>query len=113
MRISDWSSDVCSSDVFHDADRERLWALTQAKLADRGFAQPQRPIRRIGRWLPYVAALLLGVVAAAWFFFDDQPQRTLGARKRVVSGKSVSVRVVPGGRGIIKQKNKETNNMRP
>src|SRR3546814_2146296 len=27
MRISDWSSDVCSSDLFRDADRERLFAL--------------------------------------------------------------------------------------
>src|SRR3546814_12527771 len=49
--------------VFHDADRDRLWALTQANLTERGFEQHHLPICPICSWRPYSASLLLGVVA--------------------------------------------------
>jgi len=77
--------------VFHDADRERLWALTQAKLADGGFAQPQRPIRYVGRWLPYAAALLVGVVVVAWLFFDERTDNKSGTGSMQVAD------IPPGG----------------
>src|SRR3546814_16503032 len=86
MRISDWSSDVCSSDLltlfyiagrgverlaeFHDVDA----ALTQRR------PERRRGIRGPGRHLQ------------------------LEDRKSVVSGKSVSVCVDLGGRRIIKKK---------
>src|SRR3546814_13014389 len=38
-----------------------------------------------------------------------QPRRSKGDRKRVVSGKSVSVRVDLGGRRLLKHKSKENN----
>src|SRR3546814_21156371 len=79
MRISDWSSDVCSSDLLqqerlHFADDRRLQvAFLQS------VPQPQE-VEDVG-------------VA-----HED--------RKSVVSGKSVSVRVDLVGRRIIKTKNK-------
>src|SRR3546814_13672782 len=87
LRISDWSSDVCSSD---------LRQLRHAFLERRN-----RHARGIG--LP-------------WIHVDDDAALPGGggtgspagltreARKRVVSGKGVSVRVVLGGRSIIKKK---------
>src|SRR3546814_6183574 len=78
MRISDWSSDVCSSDL-----GRRLFAAL--------VARRQAPRLRLdrGRQRPALGAL-------------DGWRR--GDRKSVVSGKSVSVRVDLGGRRIIKKK---------
>src|SRR3546814_21008407 len=80
MRISDWSSDVCSSDL----------------------AEPRAPLRalvglRPGRLTGGVA--VLAVVAATGQEHERQQDR-----KSVVSGKSVSVRVDLGGRRLIKTK---------
>src|SRR3546814_1336824 len=84
MRISDWSSDVCSSDL----DDVRL------VLAQDGIA---RPSRSIGEFAddgvrPSGRRDARGVL------------RHERDRKSVVSGKSVSVRVDLGGRSIIKKK---------
>src|SRR3546814_17959543 len=95
MRISDWSSDVCSSDlrivgvrrgsvVVHGADMDR-WTLAEG---DR---------------------LILRVDAATLLTWREQGRFRIGIgrdRKSVVSGKRVSVRVDPGGSSIIKKKNK-------
>src|SRR3546814_14592928 len=85
MRISDWSSDVCSSDL----------AANDATLATVAL----RP-RLI--WGPGDPHLLPGLVARARAgrlrLIDG------GDRKSVVEGKSVSVRVDLGGRRIIKNK---------
>src|SRR3546814_11272577 len=85
MRISDWSSDVCSSDLllagvvqvlgpFLRMDHRALETLDAGK---------------VGR-----VAAFVGIVAAA----EEQDVD----RKSVVSGKSVSVRVDIGGRRLIK-----------
>src|SRR3546814_14871114 len=95
MRISDWSSDVCSADL-HDRQIDVLGKI--AEMRD----QP-------------------GLARAVVIGRDQQcgirtqilrhlhvPQRSLrivADRKSVVSGKSVSVRVDLGGRGMIKKKN--------
>src|SRR3546814_18205805 len=83
MRISDWSSDVCSSDLYARGVRaERGRATRRAgcfRTRDRRSAP--RP-----HW---------GVARA---------RRATRDRKSVVSGKSVSVRVDLGGRRIIKKK---------
>src|SRR3546814_10813015 len=83
MRISDWSSDVCSSDLarkYVEGGTHRL-----AHGADRQcpFGRRSQPQYRLSLWL------VSGAVD----------------RKSVVSGKSVSVRVDLGGRRIIKKKN--------
>src|SRR3546814_13257813 len=91
MRISDWSSDVCSSDLFaqffalgfgNTVAKDLYGALLRRDLA-RGGAQ-QRSLARPG---------------AAHHGNDLAPDR-----KSVVWGKSVSVRVDLGGRRIIKKK---------
>src|SRR3546814_11903817 len=104
MRISDWSSDVCSSDL--DADDVREGPLPDAP-ADAGpgpllvgFRQSEADgskalddLRRHARVLahhPILAALA-----------DTCCQRD---RKSVVQGKSVSVRVDRGGRRLINKK---------
>src|SRR3546814_15508096 len=103
MRISDWSSDVCSSDL--DAQRRRCSDETgdeaggkRSRNADRaGPARARTPIharRPIQR--------------------HGEPRRLRrcvfrsGDRKSVVSGKSVSVRVDLGGRRSIKKKQIKT-----
>src|SRR3546814_14869157 len=83
MRISDWSSDVCSSDLLGIDNRLN----------------------------PLVAAVLGGVAGRLVLPAGDG-QQSVGvadlpmqarARKSVVEGKSVSVRVDRGGRRIIKK----------
>src|SRR3546814_20843992 len=82
LRISDWSSDVCSSDLIGG----RLGDDRRLCRADAVVATPRH--RRTGPWRA-------GRSAA---------QIARRARKSVVSGKSVSVRVDLGGRRIIKKK---------
>src|SRR3546814_15422334 len=84
MRISDWSSDVCSSDLFN---AELYGLLGQRRLAREGGRLSGLPDR------------LPSIHLTALF-----PHATKQDRKSVVSGKSVSVRVDLGGRRIIKKK---------
>src|SRR3546814_11011525 len=95
MRISDWSSDVCSSDL------RRAVFLLQLGRGERSFDK----LRTNGRWVSSgLAARLdqrrserLGRRLAA-------PQHKLRSEERRVG--SVSVRVDLGGRRIIKKKKK-------
>src|SRR3546814_14396873 len=80
MRISDWSSDVCSSDLKAKGGRH------------------DRPPAREG------SACLLAVPNLE--ADGHHLPAFLGARKSVVQGKSVSVRVDLGVRRIIKKKKK-------
>src|SRR3546814_15327928 len=101
MRISDWSSDVCSSDLFRpngggQCDNGSRWDQCAERRPWRlyRFHSDDRPVR----------ASEAGNAAAQCHGARD--------RKSVVWGKSVSVRVDLGGRRIIKKKkqqNKETN----
>src|SRR3546814_17782740 len=118
MRISDWSSDVCSSDLRHAA-RLRLLAVAahgagqlQRPLLRRAAAEdalpagaPARPAWRTAPRRPAVPlapplARALGKLPAG-----DARTRGAGDRKSVVWGKSVSVRIALGCRRIIKTKN--------
>src|SRR3546814_14051996 len=92
MRISDWSSDVCSSDlVVRRRDRPPGRRRHQAD-ADRTAVRPDQT----GREPPQAGP-------------GDEPGHTGAAgqadRKSVVEGKSVSVRVDLGGRRILKKTN--------
>src|SRR3546814_20430337 len=111
MRISDWSSDVCSSDLVL-AEGDSIARRTRP-LAFRGELESCAPCHarrstlwgevQIGQSLEqtYRAALL-----------DEPPYHADGpiraARKSVVKGQRVSVRVDLGGRGY--HKNKKTTN---
>src|SRR3546814_12671157 len=111
MRISDWSSDVCSSDL------ARLMPLVQQQRLDGGRPGP------FGAWIEPGEARADGVGGdqhALAAHRRGQCQRLAprpGAkvdhgqdRKSVVQGKRVSVRVNLGGRRTIKKKKiKEKN----
>src|SRR3546814_14898302 len=83
MRISDWSSDVCSSDL----SRRRKPPAT----------------RRAARWTS--ATLLASRIRLNMLSPKKAPPRATD-RKSDVEGKRVSVRVDLGGRRIIKKKKK-------
>src|SRR3546814_8709618 len=98
MRISDWSSDVCSSDLY----------VNRPSAASQG-EPPMNP-----RFLAVIAAAVaIPVIALAQDpaaqGFGDAMEKMMDDmhidRKRVVSGKSVSVRVDIGGRRILKKNN--------
>src|SRR3546814_15059550 len=105
MRISDWSSDVCSSDL-STANTARPacpnLSLRAGREGDEAIEQlPARKHlsgeRRYGEQR----------IAAAQQFGEEQKRRRPRCRDRksVVSVKSVSVHVDLGGRRIIKKKN--------
>src|SRR3546814_16736220 len=102
MRISDWSSDVCSSDL-----------LTHALFPVGHLEKPEvRALAKEAR-LPNAARkdsqglCFLGHVDMKEFLKRYIPVKRgelVEDRKSVVSGKSVSVRVDRGGRRVIKKK---------
>src|SRR3546814_17592711 len=109
MRISDWSSDVCSSDLLEDGQTRAF-----------SFANPPHDnalielhVRLIpgGRFTTHVFNAMQ--VGDRIVFEAPLGRFTLHAgsrdRTRVVTGKSVSVRVDLGGRRILKT----TNNAEP
>src|SRR3546814_16440977 len=85
MRISDWSSDVCSSDLLlvHYGNHVKA------------------PLGQMVNLLVYRHPLIAAGEIA-------QADQLLGDRKSGVEGKSVSVRVDPGGRRILKKKTKHS-----
>src|SRR3546814_17861972 len=120
MRISDWSSDVCSSDLdAAPALRPRIRAATWIGnrrwnlLFDSGetLALPEEDAARA---LVKFAELdgadrLLG---KGFLRFDMRDPTKLVERKNGVEGKSGAVRVDLGGRGLLQKKIKTTNTTR-
>src|SRR3546814_16839831 len=104
MRISDWSSDVCSSDLAteshgvlrFDEELDRSRGPVQRKFDER--AQLEQ-----GRRLLFGSIVEPGQLVEC--HLADHSDAGGRDRKHVVSGKSVSVRVDFGGRRIIKKKN--------
>src|SRR3546814_17241765 len=106
MRISDWSSDVCSSDLLA-VEIHRIVAPfprrdhAAIKIEDAGQFVPvetrlvSRRARVMRPWghIPHQALFRLPL------------RRGASTRKSVVTGTGVSVRVDLGGRRIIKKKN--------
>src|SRR3546814_12051477 len=107
MRISDWSSDVCSSDLENvssylrfDGDELSEWQFLAAIVAESGCGV-LLDVNNV-----YVNSHNQGFDPRT--FLDGLPLGSVQDRKSVVSGKRVSVRVDVGGRRII-QKTKERN----
>src|SRR3546814_13523608 len=97
MRISDWSSDVCSSDLTLQVE---VVALDWKWL----FIYPQYGVATVNELAaPIDTSIKFHITASSVMnsFFIPALDRT-----SVVKGKSVSVRVDLGGRRIIKKKNK-------
>src|SRR3546814_15173602 len=95
MRISDWSSDVCSSDL-HPPSCSRRCHCGRDGLRS--------------RWPNDWGRSWSGRKGASTLRPRRRPARTED-RKSVVSGKRVSVRVDLGGRRIIKKKRKQMANI--
>src|SRR3546814_19269543 len=98
MRISDWSSDVCSSDLLpHVISQARDGLLVESERigADPGDVQCHGMIAIAGQ---HLVCRALGSAVVAGGQLD---------RKSVGSGKSASVRVDLGGRRIINKKKKD------
>src|SRR3546814_14460479 len=99
MRISDWSSDVCSS-VLSQGEWEAFGEDEQADYGEVVDWVTQQAFcdGRIGVYgVSYLG--ITAIITAA----QNHPDR-----KSVVSGQSVSVRVDLGGRRIIKNKTSQT-----
>src|SRR3546814_13515270 len=110
MRISDWSSDVCSSDL---GQRVVRTAVQRRRMDARGgraqrFEQPCGGRPAAGGFDEVGAERVRGVGSGGdgVEFASGIAEVVPGGRKSVVKGKSVSVRVEHGGRRIIKQTNK-------
>src|SRR3546814_15860147 len=105
MRISDWSSDVCSSDLFVLPDRfgmdigfvGQVHQIVDDEAMIAGEREMLARLRPLGACEPRQVGKLRGVRR---LFADPDPED----RKSDVEGKSVSVRVDLGGRRIIKKK---------
>src|SRR3546814_13675169 len=101
MRISDWSSDVCSSDLgesieVHTIDCKTLESGVDADWVD--LSWDRNSTGGTAR-LSVILKNEPGALAAVANIFGANKDR-----KSVVAGKSVSVRVDLGGRRIIKNK---------
>src|SRR3546814_15385796 len=133
MRISDWSSDVCSSDLIVAAERisapldppyrpHATSSLTSASrpvtAAAAAMAGETRWVREPGPWRPTKLRLEVeaqrspaGTLSGFMARHMEQPGSRHSKpasvdRKSVVSGKSVSVRVDFGGRRLNQKKKK-------
>src|SRR3546814_13501484 len=114
MRISDWSSDVCSSDLLmhgdHDVSTKNLARQIGAKKV--GPCKPEIAQRHSGYLVGGTSPFATRKKMPVWVQVSllDYPVVYLNGgrrgylidRKRGVEGKSVSVGVDLGGRGIIK-----------
>src|SRR3546814_16901877 len=118
MRISDWSSDVCSSDLY--ANDTAIGALVIAfailapmmpGMSHEGMMDPSdvppgwtySPSTYLQR-LPIIALGAVGFFIARWLAAYQLGHVDEVDRKSGVWGKSVSVRVDLGGRRLLKKK---------
>src|SRR3546814_11060467 len=100
MRISDWSSDVCSSDLALVELLDPARQVTDLHRAGIGDVDPLDP--RGPGLVGQSGAVTLGARGEHDRAFDERAD--VGDRKSVVEGKSVSVRVDLGGRRNIHKK---------
>src|SRR3546814_13571050 len=87
MRIRDWSSDVCSSDLLIEFEGDHILGTLGVALGNNASLMYHEDA---------AGAVPCRIVSAVSAWRID--------RKSVVEGKSVSVRVALGGRRIIKKK---------
>src|SRR3546814_19313704 len=104
MRISDWSSDVCSSDLNGPLEHtNEPYAL--AKIAGIKMCEAYND-----QYGTHYASVMPTNLYGPNDNYDLHTSHVLPAdRKRVVAGKSVSVRVDLGGRRMLKTKKRNRN----
>src|SRR3546814_15471606 len=114
MRISDWSSDVCSSDLRIDPPPDRRVIDLQLHRRRRRAPSARHrkkkpkiiPVEMHASLLPHGAARPAAAISRPAIL---HPLSTTRDRKSVVEGKSVEVRVDPGGRRRTKKKKTKYN----
>src|SRR3546814_16572062 len=111
MRISDWSSDVCSSDLkdllftsVHEVWPGHFLNFLHSNRATSIFGKLFVGYAFAEGWAHYTEAMMWEAGLG-----EGDLETHIGQldRKSVVEGKSVSVRVDLGGRRILKKKNKK------
>src|SRR3546814_17855159 len=111
MRISDWSSDVCSSDLLSRNDDRARFAKSLSGAQILKLAAPIAAARTRCCRFSALASIKRTSVSSRAIVRGSSFQKIgrIGrpARKSVGEVKRVSVSVELGGRRIIKQKNKE------
>src|SRR3546814_12623678 len=100
MRISDWSSDVCSSDLACATLRGQSECGHQSNDKQHADYCPIQAYNHLDHNFPFAGKHIHQAAFPQLAANED--------RKSVVWGKSVSVRVDLGGRRIIKKKNTQT-----
>src|SRR3546814_18406434 len=100
MRISDWSSDVCSSDL--EAKAQAARAQAEQHRAMQAMADSFE--ETVGALVEGIAAAATELAAAAGTMTAAADQTNAQDRKSVEWGKSVSESVVLGGCWYIKKK---------
>src|SRR3546814_12026252 len=111
MRISDWSSDVCSSDLLAASFAAVLALMIGMQLWNEPAPTPVAPatvVADTGTDADIDAVLDENPDLYLWLASNDAYALAID-RKSVVEGKRLSVRVDLGGRRIIKKKNKKKN----
>src|SRR3546814_21025655 len=101
MRISDWSSDVCSSDL---GRKDAVTDQTPGDEVEASRMPLMEHMRELRTSLIYSIAGILVAFFICYYFSAHIYEILMQDRKRVVSGKRVSVRVDLGGRRMIKKK---------
>src|SRR3546814_29110 len=102
MRISDWSSDVCSSDLHNTVQKDSILRLMKNTSDKKNYRRLLAVIQKSnGRTFEDIAKEHGVSIRTVQRWISAYLQD----RKSVVQGKSVSVRVDIGGRRIIKKKN--------
>src|SRR3546814_17110894 len=113
MRISDWSSDVCSSDLFLGRGDAGLGNaaqhLEEMTLVATDGVEHGAPAQAFTGQLDDALRHLLQLLAAEAGL--EREARHVADRQRVVEGKSVSVRVDPGGRRFLQTTTTKTNHL--
>src|SRR3546814_13111055 len=112
MRISDWSSDVCSSDLRNGdrltVGRNRIELGLSIAVIDRDESGLARGgIKRLGRHFFSRHLAVLVTIRRRRPLLSKNPTSFIPSDlKSVVEGTRVSVRVILGGRRLLKKKNK-------
>src|SRR3546814_19207535 len=99
MRISDWSSDLCSSDLFAGAAPGRRLSPLRPCIGRSSLQHHPSAGARLRR-TAIAAALALGFGAG----LVEPVEARAADRKSVVEGKGVSVSVDIGGRRLLQKK---------
>src|SRR3546814_15225798 len=106
MRISDWSSDVCSSDlldfILGNTYKDVPYACLNKRIATGESAIMDPNLSTLGPYLKIFSSSIKDVTA------HRKAMDKYGDRKSAVEGKSVSVRVDLGVRRFIKTKTEST-----